>query len=751
MALWAWRTVARPRTSAEPIDVDTREASRMLRALTTHSPYGIFKAAADGSCEYVNERWCELTGLTREQALGDGWAAALHPDDKHRVRDELRHAIAEGLDWTVSCRFLRPDGTILWIQGFASPLRDDEGVLTGWVGTCLDLTARKEAEEALLRSSERFRVAFDNAPIGVALLTPDGRWFHVNRALCELLGYSAEELYDLTFADLTHPDDLAANLERSRQQLEGGEWERRIEKRYIRADGEVIWVALSNEVVRDDDGEALYFVAQIEDITQRRHTEKALQEAEERFRRAFDDAPIGMALVAPDGRFLRVNRALCEVTGYGEPDLLERTFQQITHPDDLDHDVDLAQRLLAGELPRYQIEKRYLRRDGTIVWVMLSVSLVRDEDGDPLYFVSEIEDIGDRKRAEQELQRLAKYDALTGLGNRRKLTFDLERTLASGDGLGPRLLIIFDLNGFKHYNDTFGHPAGDALLGRLAAKLADAARPHGEAYRLGGDEFCVLAVPPADEVEGFLSSAAAALQEKGDGFSISSSFGVAFLPEEAANPSSALSLADQRLYAQKHEFHAGRGEPHEVLLRAICEREPSLRDHIDEVTELSVAVGARLGVSGEGLEELRLAAELHDVGKLAIPDAVLLKRGPLSDEEWILMRQHTLIGQRILAAAPALGSIGEIVRATHERWDGKGYPDGLIEKEIPVAARIIAVCDAYVAMTSDRPYRLAMSPMLALAELRNHAGGQFDPEVVRVFCSEVAQIHDAEALRAELA
>jgi PAS domain S-box-containing protein/diguanylate cyclase (GGDEF)-like protein len=721
------------------------DANEMLRALTTHAPYGVFRSDAEGKCEYVNERWCELSGLSRKQALGDGWIAALHPDDAERVRGEWAEAAAKARDSLVEFRFLRPDGGVRWIQGSASPLRDEDGNLTGWLGTCLDVTARREAKEALLRSGERFRVAFDNAPIGVALLTSDGRWFHVNKALCELLGYEAEELCRLTFADVTHPDDLAANLERSRKQLQGGDWEKRIEKRYIRSDGGIVWVALSNEVVRDAAGEPLYFVAQIEDITQRRQTEKALREAEERFRRAFEDAPIGMALVATDGRFLRVNRALSEITGYGETDLLGRTFQEITHPDDVDEDVASTRQLLAGEIRTYQIEKRYLRPDGKTVWVMLSVSLVRDEDGSPLYFVSEIEDISERVRAQEQLQRLADHDSLTGLGNRRKLTSELNRALALPRAEETHLLIIFDLNGFKQYNDTYGHPAGDAVLTRLAAKLALAAESHGEAFRLGGDEFCVLATPPADEAEGFLGRTVAALHEEGDGFSISSSFGAAFLPDEAADPSAALSLADQRLYAQKHELRIGRDQPHEVLLRAIWEREPSMHEHVEGVAELATIVGTRLGLSDETLAELRLAAELHDVGKLAIPDAILLRPGRLSEDEWVLMRQHTLIGQRILAAAPALRRIGEIVRSTHERWDGAGYPDGLAGTSIPLEARIIAVADAYSAMTSDRPYSGAISARLALTELERGGGSQFDPEIVQIAGEALGALQKAVA------
>ena len=344
----------------------------------------------------------------------------------------------------------------------------------------------------------------------------------------------------------------------------------------------------------------------------------------------------------------------------------------------------------------------------------------------------------------------AHTDELTGLANRRKLASDLEAALADGDA-DEHVLVIHDLNGFKYYNDTFGHPAGDALLQRLGAKLAEAVEPYGSSYRLGGDEFCVLAAVPAAEVETLLDATTRALSEDGDGFSVSSSFGAVFLPSEATDSFSALQIADRRLYAQKHAAKLGRGLPHEVLLEALFERDPELREHVDGVAVLSAAVGQRLGLDSDEVEELVIAAQLHDVGKIAIPDAVLHKSGPLDEEEWRLIQQHPVVGQRILSAVPALQGVGAIVRATHERWDGAGYVDGLAGDAIPLAARIIAVCDTFSAMTSDRPYGGAVTVTEALAELRRCAGAQFDPEVVRVFCEEASRANGLQPALADVA
>jgi two-component system cell cycle response regulator len=337
----------------------------------------------------------------------------------------------------------------------------------------------------------------------------------------------------------------------------------------------------------------------------------------------------------------------------------------------------------------------------------------------------------------QQMRSHAITDSLTGLGNRRRLLADLETALEFGAEAEPRLLAVFDLDGFKRYNDTFGHPAGDALLTRVATNLAAVASAAGASYRLGGDEFCVLAAVSSEAAEAFLDATSTALGEEGEGFVITSSFGAVFLPEEATVASEAFRLADQRLYAQKRQRYE-RGNPQEMLLQALYEREPDLRPHVQGVADMACAVGRVLGLKGERLGDLRLAARLHDVGKLAIPDAVLQKPGPLDVDEWAFMKEHTVIGERILSASPALIEVGHVVRATHERWDGGGYPDGVSGADIPLAARIVAVCDAYSAMTSTRPYRQAVDDEAALAELRRCAGTQFDPEVVAVFCSAVA-------------
>ena len=349
----------------------------------------------------------------------------------------------------------------------------------------------------------------------------------------------------------------------------------------------------------------------------------------------------------------------------------------------------------------------------------------------------------DRRRAEAtvrsalvESAREARTDELTGLANRRAL---LEEFSRRSDLKLSFTLSLADLNGFKRYNDTFGHPAGDALLRRLGRNLAAACEGRGIAARLGGDEFCVLldGVVPADETHALVH---AALSEEGQGFQITSASGVVSVPGEIRDPSAALRLADARMCAARIGADRDPEEPRDpeerlsgVLTRMLDARTPGLTGHAEDVACLAGACAEWLGLSAADIRSVERAAEVHDLGKVGLPSAILTKEGALSDEESAYMRRHSIIGERILTGVPSLRNIALIVRSSHERWDGTGYPDRLRGAETSMGARIIFVADAYCAMTETRPYASARSDTSAREELRACAGSQFDPDVVAAF------------------
>ncbi len=404
---------------------------------------------------------------------------------------------------------------------------------------------------------------------------------------------------------------------------------------------------------------------------------------------------------------------------------------------------------------RLSVPLRIAASPGELVGSLWLVRAGRAFEEDEIALMSELVSKAELAAAEiiahHAIREEAMTDALTGLGNRRRLTSDLRAAFEEKAGTAdPSLLLLFDLDGFKAYNDTFGHLAGDELLTRLGQRLSYAVDGFGHAYRLGGDEFCAHLDLAGADPDRLISTAAAALTETGPEFTIGASLGVVLLPQEADDTARALTLADERMYANKRGRSTGAGcQASEVLLRTMRAKQPELDQHAGHVAELATRLARGLAVTGEALDEIYRAAQLHDIGKVGIPDAILNKDGDLSDGEWEFVRNHTILGERILLGAPALRPIARLVRASHERWDGTGYPDRLRGEEIPLGARIVSVCDAYEAMTTDRTYRPAVSPELACQELRHCAGGQFDPAVVDAFLAVIAD--GAEAAPADAA
>jgi diguanylate cyclase (GGDEF)-like protein/PAS domain S-box-containing protein len=430
-----------------------------------------------------------------------------------------------------------------------------------------------------------------------------------------------------------------------------------------------------------------------------------------------------------------------QITGYPAAEFIgneARTYASVIHPDDSRAVEDEVEACVARREP-FILEYRVITADGDLRWVHEQGRAIFGDDGEVRYLDGSIFDIGERKRLEAQLEHLAYHDALTGLPNRRRLLEDLEPADTR------HLLVFFDLDGFKVYNDSFGHLEGDLLLRRLGRKLRDAVGDRGTAYRLGGDEFCIFGPLPADGGDELIAASREALSEHGEGFSVQASWGGVIVPDEAPDVTSALVMADQRMYADKGVGRvSAKQQARDLILRVLEERHPELHEHSGAVAALARAVGERMGISAPELDDLERAAELHDIGKIAIPDTILNKPGPLDDEEWSFMRRHTLIGESMLSAAPALHAAARIVRSSHERYDGRGYPDRLVDEQIPLASRIVFVCDAFHAMTSDRPYGTAGTVEAALAELSDCAGSQFDPAVVKAFRAELAGSGDPE-------
>lgn len=331
----------------------------------------------------------------------------------------------------------------------------------------------------------------------------------------------------------------------------------------------------------------------------------------------------------------------------------------------------------------------------------------------------------------------ARSDQITGLENREKLEADIAQGIQSGSS---HVLVLFELDGLQAYTDRFGFAAGNGLLRSFAVNLVASVAPlGGTAYRSDGGRFAVLAPASGSLLGEMVLAATASLHDDGNGVSLGTTYGEAAIPEEAQEPELALRVAGQRLAAHKQRQHrSARRQAHAVLIAALSARRPDLRDHLRVVAYRAISLARRVGMGREAIDDVALAAELQDVGLLAVPESVLEKEG-LDEIELAMVRSHTAEGARIISAAPGLASVAHLVRSSAEHYDGSGYPDGLAGDAIPLGSRVIAVSVAFAAMTERRPYREPVGPDEALAELRRNSGSQFDPRIVEALAQDLAE------------
>jgi diguanylate cyclase (GGDEF)-like protein len=371
---------------------------------------------------------------------------------------------------------------------------------------------------------------------------------------------------------------------------------------------------------------------------------------------------------------------------------------------------------------------------GAFLWAKASVLF--DSRGDRVGAIESIRDITDRKQMEERLKYLSLHDSLTGLYNRAYFEQEMRR-LETGRRV-PVGLIVCDVDGLKLVNDSLGHTTGDALLVAAAGVLKESFRAEDVVARVGGDEFAVL-LPGCDgaAVEAScrrIREAVARYNRENPDLPLSVSTGAAVSSEGPINMDDLFREADSAMYREKlHHSQSARSTIVQILMKVLEARDYITEGHSDRLEKLVVRMARALDLPERSIADLRLLARFHDIGKVGIPDRILFKEGPLSPEEKREMQRHAKLGHRIALSAPNLAPIADLILKHQEWWNGEGYPLGLKGEEIPLECRILAIADAYDVMTNDRPYRKALTPAQAKAELKRYAGTQFDPRLVEMF------------------
>jgi diguanylate cyclase (GGDEF)-like protein/PAS domain S-box-containing protein/putative nucleotidyltransferase with HDIG domain len=567
-----------------------------------------------------------------------------------------------------------------------------------------------------------------------------------------------------TFDLCVHPEDYPAYeaLYDLAHRVEGEPAEATYRLRGI--DGRTRWVR-ERSVPRRLGGR-LVLLGVVFDVTAEVETQAALERAQadrlaavERFERVVELANDLILALDEDQRVCFANPAAERLLGGGPGELDGTSWEQFVHPDELSGTLEAAHRAFgsSGTEPRVV---RCIGRDGNVVHVSWAGAF----DAEERLMVYVGRDVTAEIRAREELERRSRTDALTGLYNRRHvvdaLMAELER--ARRDGRLPGVVLI-DLDQFKAVNDVYGHAAGDAVLRAVAHRLQAGVRRYDVVGRWGGEEFCVV-VPGvgsdralrrvAEAVRKAISDLPIPLPD-GRLLRVTASAGCALATDGLWSVEAIVDAADRALYAAKR---AGRNRTRlvtELTAEEIAAEEPEAirlaqalalsagareglpEHHVRQVADLSRSIAEALGLTEDAVLRCRLGGWLHDIGKVAIPDTVLTKPGPLDEDEQAVMRTHAEVGEQIVARIAGLAQAAPIVRHHHERWDGSGYPEGLAGEQIPLEARVVAVADAYSALTSDRVYRSACSVADALAELRASAGSHYDPRCVEALAEVV--------------
>lgn len=377
--------------------------SNYLDVIIEYAPTAI--AIFDKEMNYVmaSKWWLELFNLN-ESIIGKNHYQVF-PGIKEEWKLKHKEALQGKSVKTMNEAYVTSEGKKIYCNWEVRPWFDKKNGIGGVIIICEDITERKIQEKLKLEEEKKFQAIFDQAAVGITQVSPDGRYVRANRKFCEMIGYSEEELLEKTFIDITHPDDVEIDLDLARTVL-GKEIDTYdLEKRYIKKNGNILWAHLTVSVVKDEKGDPKHFISTAQDISKRKKIEEALLESEQKFKIVFDQTAMGMVLVGLDGHIIAANNKSCSILGYSRTELLSLSFQEFTYPPDLQEDLDLLEKLKRGEISNYSLEKRYIRKDKSLIWGSLFVSLVRDPSNEPLYFIAAVHDISERKIAEEELKK----------------------------------------------------------------------------------------------------------------------------------------------------------------------------------------------------------------------------------------------------------------------------------------------------------------------------------------------------------
>lgn len=757
---------------------------RIISELFSDYAY-VFRVEPDGTLvnEWITDAFFTVTGFTIEELeTQEGWRKLVHPDDMS-VALERRDRLLQGLPDTSEFRIITREGRIRWVREHSKSLPDEEQPEVLYIySVAQDITEHKQAQEALLHSEERFAKIFHCSPLPVAVVTmAEGRILDVNQSFLTLADCQREDVINHTFNEstfLVHPVEQAYIVQQLNQQhaIHG------MELTFRTCQGNTRSLLAWMEVIELQQETCI--LAILHDITERKQNEEALRKERDFINAILDTEGSLVIVLDPQGNIVRFNRACERLSGYESPEVKGQQFLNLLIPqEEQERAASLFNHLKTGKYPK-TYEGDWLTRQGNRCRIAWSNTVLLDDQGNVEYLIGTGLDITEHRKAEERIQRQIQrlsalrriqMDISAHLDQHITMTLLLEHVITLMNVDAATVLLLpphsqtleyvvgkgFHTTGIQWSRLRMGEGcAGRVALERRALVIADVQQPGSCCVRRhllrreGFVSYYGVPLISKGQVKGVLElfhSTPISLDKESQDFLDALAGHTAIVIDNAElfenlqRSKDELTIAYDRLQQSKDELTSAYNATIEGWAHALELRDAETEGHSRRVTDMTLRLARAMGCDENHMVHIYRGAILHDIGKMAIPDSILLKPGPLTEEEWDVMRQHPVYAYQLLKPIGFLKPALKIPYYHHEKWDGTGYPNGLKEDAIPLEARIFAVVDVWDALSTDRPYRNAWSPERVCDYLREYAGTHFDPQVVQMFLTKILECNESSS------
>ena len=595
----------------------------------------------------------------------------------------------------------------------------------------------KESYKELLDSERKIRKILETTQDGFCIVGKNQRFIDANNAFCKMLGYTKEEILNLTVSDIDFyesSEDVKKRLDRIKKN--GHDF---FETKHINKDGKIFDMEVSISCLNK---EPLEYFCFLRDVTSKRKDKQKIIDMKQRLENIIEGTNVGTWEWNIKKDNTVVNKKYAEMLGYTLEEISPmniETWEKLMHSDDLKRYQKKMRKIWNKEIEYYDIEIRAKHKNGKWKWINSRGKVTRwSEDRTPLIMSGTHTDITEKKQEQKQIEYLSFHDPLTGLYNRRYMEDSIKRL--DTDRNIPFSIIAADVDGLKLTNDAYGHEMGDKLLITAAEILKKSCRKEDIVCRVGGDEFLIL-LPNIDEnkVNEIIKRIAEESQNTNfDSVIVSLAIGYSTKNKKEKSIMEVYKEADNNMYKNKLKFgRIIRNKNIEKVLANVNKRYENEKIHNARVSKYCESIARAMNLSNKEVEDAKLAGKLHDIGKIVVPPKILKKESKLTDEEREELKKHSTISYHLLKSVDKYSRLSEVVLYHHERLDGSGYPEGLKEDEIPLLSKIIAVADTYESMTAGRPHQKKKTKAEAVKELKKQSGTKFDKYIVDVFINKV--------------